>query len=263
MEADRCRDLQPSYAAYAAGLADTLLSERIRMHLGEGCPGCASEIEALMEAFHAVPLGLAVRPFPAAHAADLVTRAKATRQEEQETPILFPETDQLRLWKVLTALAAVAVVATVFWGRAQKESAGAAADDVMQATVRLGDAQRLRQERDILAATLDSAADPAATVLELIGDTPARAFVDVEGATLVLSMDPPRSLEADRLLTVWFAGEPAVYLASLPPGYAAQGGQIRVPLSQGVGEGAKLLITAEPVGAPPTTPGPDVLFRTP
>ena len=260
MEGDRCRDLQPFFPAYAADRTEEVVNGRIRLHLGEGCPGCAAEIEALMEAFHAVPLALAVQPFDSDRAADLVAQAKALKQEEVEVPILFPEANQVRLWRVLTALSAAAVIATVIWAQSTKDASSEMLAATQVASQQLRQLQQTTQQRDILAASLESAADPAARVLQLQGPTPARAFVDTEGGAVVLSMDPPGSPGGGQLLTVWATGVTTVWLASLPPGYALQGGQIRIPVLGPI-EG-DLLITAEPSGPRPSEPAGPVLYTS-
>lgn len=267
MEGDRCRDLQPHYPAYATGLTDGLLNERIHLHLGDGCPGCAIEIEELMEAFHAVPLGLTVEPMPPERIAAVVALAKTTRQEEVETPILFPETNQLRLWYVLTALAAVAVVAAALWGRAQSADADRLQFDAQMAEARGAEAVKIADlmegKLEGLAATLESAADPLALVLDLLGDVPGRAFLDVEGGGMVLSVDPLGAPGAGRLHHVWLLddGEPAL-LGKLPPGYSVEGGQIRMPLPESTGDDVKLLVTLEAGDVVPTVPGGKVVLRS-
>jgi hypothetical protein len=267
MEGDRCRDLQPSFPAYAAGLTDGLLNERIHLHLGDGCPACAIEIEELMEAFHAVPLGLAVEPFAAERAEALVALAKTQRQEEVETPILFPETNQLRLWMVLTALAAVAVVAAAIWGGAQAKEAERlrieAARAAQQSGVAVDSSAELRAQLQGIARTLESAADPLAKVIDLKGEMPGRAFIDAEGNTLVLSLDPLGSPGAGRLHHVWLleASDPAL-ISTLPPGYSVEGGQVALRLSEGVGEDASVLITLESAASTPTEPGGKVVLRS-
>ncbi len=266
MEGDRCRDLQSSYPAYAAGLTDGLLNERIHLHLGDGCPACAFEIEELMEAFHAVPLGLAVEPFPAERAEAMVALAKSQGQEQVETPILFPQTNQLRLWIVLTALAAVAVVAAAIWGRGQAKDAERLRIEAGRAQQRSGmavdDSARMRAQLDSLARTLDSASDPLATVIDLKGEMPGRAFVDAEGNTLVLSLDPLGSPGAGRLHHVWLLdGDPAL-ITALPPGYSVEGGQIALRLPEGVAGEASVLITLESAATTPTEPGGKVVLRS-
>ncbi len=267
MEGDRCRDLRSNYAAYAAGLTDGLINERIQLHLGDGCPGCAFEIEELMEAFHAVPLGLAVQPFSTERAAALVETAKTTRQEEVETPILFPESNQLRLWQVLTTLAAVAVVAAAIWGRTQALDAQHLRSDAARAGQRSGlatdEASELRDQVSTLSTTLESAADPHARVLDLSGAVPGRAFLDVEGSTLVLSVDPLGPPGAGRLHHVWLlgAGEPDL-LSALPPAWSVQGGQVAVRLPEQVARDAGVLITLEATGAVPSEPSDEVVLRS-
>ena len=111
---DDLRALLPGYAVGSAAMETNL---RVQLHLSEGCPKCAAEIEWLMEGFHAVPLGLTPAEVPAELRQRALESVAVLPQEMRETPILFPETDAQRLWKVLTALAAVAVVAVAVWGR--------------------------------------------------------------------------------------------------------------------------------------------------
>jgi len=256
MEADRCRDLQPSFAAYAAGLTEELLNERIRLHLGEGCPGCASEIEELMEAFHAVPLGLAVQEFDPEHAADLVVRARSNRQEEAETPILFPETDRLRLWKVLTALSAAAVIASALWGMEHRDEArrlAASAPTGPGPDVRL-----LERQLDGLSATVEAVADPGTTILDLTGGPPGRAFIDVDSGVLVLSIDPIGPVGAGMGLHVW-AGD--TWVGGLPPAYAAEGGRVGIRIPDSFPPAGPIFITREKDGVRPETRG-EVLLES-
>ena len=51
MSGERCRDLRPLHARYAAGRLDGHTGLRIQAHLADGCRYCAAEIDTLMEAF--------------------------------------------------------------------------------------------------------------------------------------------------------------------------------------------------------------------
>ena len=266
MEGDRCRDLQPSFPAYAAGLTDGLLNERIHLHLGDGCPACAIEIEELMEAFHAVPLGLAVEPFPAERAEALVALARTQGQEDVETPILFPETNQLRLWIVLTVLAGAAVVAAAIWGRAQGLEVEGLTREATYAEHKtktaVEHAELMSRQLDSIAGSLESAADPLARILDLKGGMPGRAFLDVEGGRLVLSVDPLGPPGAGRLHHVWLVDSDPALITALPPGYSAQGGQIALRLPEAVSDDARLLVTLEASQPTPTEPGGKVILRS-
>ncbi|MCO4768442.1 MAG: anti-sigma factor [Deltaproteobacteria bacterium] len=262
---DRCRDLRPMYAAFAADSASRADAMRIQLHLGDGCAACAVEIEQLMESYYAIPLGLTPRSAPEGSRDSLLEEIARTPQEQHEVPVLFPETDRLRLWKVLTALSAVAVIAVAWWGKTQTDGIeqieGEAARARMMGTV---DTRSLERQVGQLSETLQSAASPRADVINLAGEgRVARIFLDAASGVATLSSEALGDPGDGNLHHVWLVqGDTPTLLGRIPPGFSREGGQIRFRVEQAV-DGASGLLTLDPSAQTPETPGETVLSAAP
>lgn len=260
---DRCRDLKPLFPAYAADTASRAEQLRIQLHLGDGCAACALELERLMEAFHAIPLSLKPIPAPTGSRDNLMDEVRRTGQEPLEVPVLYPETDANRLWKVLVGLSAIAGVAVAFWARTQTTEVTRLEGEVTQ-TQMMGtvDSKSLERQVQELRTVLKATANPRAHVIDLAGDTAtARLFLDVPGGVATLSAEPFGALSDEKLHHVWLLdGEDPSLLGRIPPGFSHQGGQLRFHLMSAPQKGVGALITLDSSGELPNTPG-DVVMK--
>lgn len=260
MELDRCRDLRDHYADYAAGTLDHPEELRVRLHLGEGCAACAVEIEQLMEAFHAVPLGGTPAALPPGSRERLLEEVQRSEQEQHEVPITYPETDPARLWKVLAGLAAVAVVAVAFWGSGKVETAGALQSDVDAARrANAVEVRSLERQLEQARTTLRGMGAPGARVVDLDGSVRARAFIDPDGGTVTFSSEPLGAPPENTLHHAWLVGESPALLGALAPGWSEHGGQIVLRLTGD--DAGEVLVTTEPTGSKPESPTGPVVLR--
>ncbi len=259
---DRCRDLKalfPSYAAETASRSDQL---RIQLHLGDGCAACAVELERLMEAFHAIPLSLKPVPTTAGSRDKLIDEVQQTSQEPLDVPVLYPETDTNRLWKVLVGLSAIAVIAVAFWGRSQTEEVTRLQSEV-ERTGMMGTVDTRSLERQVLElrTTLRTTANPRAQLIDLSGNgRAARLFLDPAGGVATLSAEPFGELPDGKLHHIWLVeGTDARLLGRLPPGFSQRGGQLRFQLLGEPKENVVAIITLDPSSELPNAPGQVVL----
>ena len=263
---DRCRDLRPHYAAYAADATDKATAMRIQLHLGDGCASCAGEIEQLMETFHAVPLGLAPKAPPAGSRDSLLEELGRTPQEQHETPVLFPETDRMRLWKVLTALSTVALVAVAWWGNQQLDAIAALEAEIDRAgMVNTVDTRSLERQVKQLKGTLSNAVTPRAEVIDLQGKSSvARLFLDRAGGVATFSAEPLGDPGQGKLHHLWLRkDDTVVLLGRIPPQFSREGGQLRFRLNADHPDKGEALVTLEAADATPTTPSEKALLTSP
>ncbi len=266
MEMDRCRDLRPHYAAYAADATDKATAMRIQLHLGDGCASCAGEIEQLMETFHAVPLGLAPKAPPAGSRDSLLEELGRTPQEQHETPVLFPETNRMRLWKVLTALSTVALVAVAWWGNQQLDAIAALEAEIDRAgMVNTVDTRSLERQVKQLKGTLSHAVTPRAEVIDLRGKSSiARLFLDRAGGVATFSAESLGDPGKGKLHHLWLRDDDTVVLLGrIPPQFSREGGQLRFRLTADHPDKGEALVTLEAADATPTTPSEKALLTSP
>lgn len=260
LEADRCEDLRPHLVSWMAGTADKQVELRIRLHLSEGCAGCATELDALYRAFHAVPLASPPQDLGEQGAELLARKIAALPQNERQEPVVYPETDGRKLGTVLLVLFAIALVVAALWGRQQGRDLDQALSRVAFEESRTrqvsGDYQDLRQRAGRVEAHLDALTDPAVTS----HDVPAgpngarlRAFVGLERGMLTLASTGLSEPEAGQTHRVWWLqGEVWTAVGELP------GGRVRVTtltLPEGAALPARLQVSTEAAGAPSDQPG--------
>ena len=263
---DRCRDLRPHYAAYAADAADKATAMRIQLHLGDGCASCVVEIEQLMETFHAVPLGLTPKAPPTGSRDSLLEELSRTPQEQHETPVLFPETDRMRLWKVLTALSAVALVAVAWWGKQQLDAIETLKADADRAgMVNTVDTRSLERQVEQLKGTLANAITPRAEVINLQGTSSvARLFLDRAGGVATFSAESLGDPGQGKLHHLWLRDKGAVVLLGrIPPQFSREGGQLRFRLNDDHADKGEALVTLEAADPTPATPSGKALLTSP
>ncbi len=244
MEVDRCEDLRPHYPRYVVGLADEHIVRRIELHRGEGCARCSAEIDRLEHAFHAVPLALPVEPLPDKSAEFLVQAVGRHAQDHVEVPILFPEPNQLRLWRLLALLSAVAVFCGALWGRGvqrelQRYERASAADRAQTQRV-LGDFRAQRNEIAALQAVTRVTTNPTLPMADLRGDGRLRAWAELDEGRLTATIAGVAGGDVE----VWWAparGEAAA-LGSFPGGVAEGGGASQFELPDGASVPAMLSV---------------------
>jgi hypothetical protein len=247
---DRCRDLRALFPAYAADRTSRGDAMRVQLHLGDGCAACAVELEQLMEAFHAVPLGLTpAAPGPGTRQS-LLDEVGATPQEAVQVPDLYPDNDPNRLWKVLVGLAALALFAAAWWGQGQLDEVARLRGEVTRAAMTSGvDTRSLERQVSELKATLQAATSPTAVVVDLTGDAGrARLFLDDEGDVATIASRTLGGAPDDgQLHHLWLVqGEQVSLLGRLPPAFSQRGGQLRFHMPDGLGDGVSAIITADP-----------------
>ena len=226
METDRCRDLREHLVAWMTGTASKQVELRVKLHLGEGCAACARELEALYEAFHAVPLGHPPQPLPEGSVPGLAGKIGACPQEVREVPIVYPETDGGRLAWVLVFLFGVALVAAALWGRHQVRELDQATSRVAFEEARTrqvsGDFHDLRERAGRVEAHLEALTDPRITSHDFPpgpGGARLRAFVGLEQGMLTLAMtDFPAPADGQRQLVWWHQGEAWILVGEVPAG---------------------------------------------
>jgi len=260
---DRCRDLRPLYGAYAAEATSREDAMRIQLHLSDGCAACAVEIEQLMEAFHAIPLGFAPVEAPAGSRQRLLDEIARTPQEPRDVPVLFPEADRNRLWKVLAALSAVAVAAMAWWGASVNKQVARLEGELSRAGMATTvDTRSLERQIAEMQAVLSNVAVPDARILDLrgeAGDPEGRLFLDVQGGVATLVITPLGAPPEGQLHHIWLLGDEPRLLGRLPPQVSAQGGHIRMRLDPAPTEGMTALLSLDPSEPTPTKPGTGVL----
>jgi len=262
MEMDRCRDLRDLYPAYSADATSKADAMRIQLHLGDGCAACAVEIEQLMEAFHAVPLGTRPVETSAQSREALMGEIGRTAQEAHDVPVLFPETDRNRLWKVLTVCAAISLACTAWWGNQQLQRIEQLKGEVGRAGMSQSvDTRSLERQIGELRATLQSAVNPRSKVLTITGDgVHARLFLDDDGDVATIASEPIGAPPDGSLHHLWLIdGESASLLGRLPTAFSEQGGQLRFRMPDEVSRGVGVRVTLDPAGPMPTEPGETVL----
>lgn len=119
MEIDRCRDLREHLVPFVMGATERSVELRLELHLAQGCAACATEIQALQEAWYYLPLGLPPQPLLEGSAQLLSRNIGARPQEFVEVPIVYPDTDERRLLVTLLVLFGVALFAAALWARTQ------------------------------------------------------------------------------------------------------------------------------------------------
>ena len=158
----------------------------------------------------------------------------------------------------LAALAAVAVIATAWWGSRQLDEIERLEGEVSRVGMtRSVDSRSTDRQIAELKATLESATAPSATVLDLRGEgVTARLFLDDEGDVATISSRALGATDNQTLHHVWLLdGGQASLLGRLPPGFSQRGGQLRFRMPAPVPEGVKALITLDDAGDLPTKPG--------
>ncbi len=261
---DRCRDLRPLYAAYAAEATSREDAMRIQLHLSDGCAACAVEIEQLMEAFHAVPLGFTPVEAPAGSRQRLLDEIARTPQEPRDVPVLFPEADRNRLWKVLAALSALAVAAMAWWGATTNKRVARLEDELSRAgMVSSVDTRSLERQVGELRATISNLAVPTAWIVDLrgdAGDPQGRLFLDVPGGVATFAVTALGAPPEGQLHHLWLVEDDAArLLGRLPPAFSAQGGQIRFRLDPAPADGVTALVTLDAADPTPSEPGQGIL----
>jgi hypothetical protein len=266
MEMDRCRDLREHLVAWMAGTASKEVELRVRLHLSDGCAGCARELEALYEAFHAVPLASPPQPLPEGSVPLLVKKIAAQPQEVREVPIVYPETDGRRLAWVLVFLFGVALVAAAVWGRHQvrelDEAAGRVAFEEAQTRRVSGEFHDLRSRAGRIEAHLLALTDPQTSSHDFHpgkDDARLRAFVRLDRGMLVLAFaDIPAPAEGQQHVVWWLQGDAWTQVGVVP---ADRTGGITFPLPEGATLPTRLQVTTEtPSGPPPERPMGEVVL---
>jgi hypothetical protein len=208
MEVDRCRDIRPHFVEVALGSVDSSAANRIRLHLSEGCPACASELERVLEAYFGIPLAFEPVLLPESAEADLRAAVAKVTQLTDDAAIVYSETNERRLLWTLVALCILSVVAAAWWGNKQvnavawAETAQRSAEQ--QARAMAAD-YRLVRERLVPAEALATlVADPSAIVVDLYdnGDRArARAVLDwPEKRALIIPPNQPAPPETTFVL---------------------------------------------------------------
>jgi|GEM_PF-2780605 len=261
MEVDRCEDLRPHFPRFVVGLAEAHIMRRIELHRGEGCSRCAAAIDRLEHAFHAVPLALPVEPLPEGSIDFIVGSVGRTPQEHVEVPILFPDPDPVRLWRLLCLLSAVALFCAALWGRGVQSDVAdverAAAADRAQIRRVLDDYRAQRGELEALQGLTRTVTNPALPLGDLrAGDARLRAWADGEALMTTVVGVPA----GDGALVLWWAADDGapVALGELEGPMAQRGGAKQFPLPAGATAPAVLILSRE--AAPGwTAPGELVL----
>jgi hypothetical protein len=171
MDVDRCRDIRPHFVELALGTIDASPSNRIRLHLSEGCPSCAVELEGILEAYYGLPAAMAPRELPDGSGDALRKAAQATPQLPPEPAVVYHEGNERRLLRTLTILAVLAVIAAAWWGWGKvtqiewAERSQRAAE--AQARSVTADYRSLRERLVMSEAVAELVADPTTIVIDL------------------------------------------------------------------------------------------------
>ena len=116
MDVDRCRDIRPHFTALAVGSVSASAGHRIRLHLSEGCPACAVELEAVLEAYYGIGTAFGPTPLPDGCGEALRGAAVRTPQLDADPAVVYHEGNERRLLRTLVMLCLFAVVAAAWWG---------------------------------------------------------------------------------------------------------------------------------------------------
>lgn len=211
MEIDRCEDLRAYFVAWLTGQASKEVELRIRLHLAEGCGACSGELQALYEAFHAVPLAYPPQPLLEGSVPLLTRKIAAMPQESREVPIVYPESPGQRLAWVLVALFAVALAVAGFWGRGHvarlEQARERLAFQESQARRSAGQYHDLRERAGRIEARVAMLSDPRITGHDLPsgeGGMRLRAFVGMEDGTVALVAAGLQAPPPGRRLLAWW-----------------------------------------------------------
>ncbi len=264
LESDRCRDLREHLVPWITGTASKPAELRVRLHLSEGCAACSAELEALYEAWHAVPLAHPPQPLGEDGVALLARKIAAEPQELRQEPIVYPETNAPRLAWTLVILFGAALFVAGLWGRHQVELVDQATSraaskealaDSQRARVRevSGQYHDLRERAERREMFLEALTDPRVSSHDFPpGESGVRlrAFVGLETGMLVLATselpEPPAGQEHR---VWWFGVDTWTVLGALP------GGRDRVQtltLPEGAALPARLQVSTESSSGPPS-----------
>jgi len=222
MDVDRCRDIRPHFVAVALGTVEAGPANRVRLHLSEGCPACAAELETVLEAYYGLPLAFPPVPVPEGAAEALRAAAEETAQLEAEPAIVYAETNERRLLWTLLFLMIGAVVAAAWWGQRQVEDAEWAAQGRRAAEAQarsMAADYRMVRERLVPAEALASlVADPTSVVVDLFdnaGVARGRAVLDWPRERALL-VPPAQPAPPDTTFVLWLrSGEALVRVGPL------------------------------------------------
>jgi len=185
MDVDRCRDIRPHFVDVALGTVGAGPANRVRLHLSEGCPACAAELEGVLEAYYGIPAAFGPVALPEGSAEALRAVAEKTPQLDPDPAIVYAETNERRLLWTLVFLMIAAVVAAAWWGQRKAEETAWAVDARRAAEAQsrtMAADYRAVRERLVPAEALASlVADPTSIVVDLYDDADlarARAVLD-------------------------------------------------------------------------------------
>jgi len=271
MDVDRCRDIRPHFTALAVGSVSTSAGHRIRLHLSEGCPACAVELEAVLEAYYGV--GTAFGPTPLSEGCGAALRAAAVRtpQLDADPAVVYHEGNERRLLRTLVMLCLLAVVAAAWWGGREMdkvedaEQARRAAEG--QARSMAADYRSLRERSVPAEAVASTVSDPTTIVVDFFDNADlarARALLDWPRRRM-LFLPPKQPAPPDTTFVLWArSGATVVRVGAIDDGPEAGPQPFGLPDVPGPGVDFELFATPdEAVDAATPTGNRLVVGRSP
>ncbi len=262
MEADRCRDLRPHFPAYALGLGETRDALRVQLHLGEGCAGCAAEVDRLMTAWFGLPLARPVAALAPADIEALAEAAMAAPQEASDGVIVFPETNERRLLWALVICSFLMVAAVALWGQRKEQELevlradAQAAEDQTRSVVE--EFRREEERSKSLRGLLDLVTHPSTTIVELAkdgGEMMGHLFVGWQSGRILLTVDNLPPAPAETVHVAWWGrGESWQSLGVLDARIVDGGGGRVFGLPEAASRPARFVLSLESAEQPAPQP---------